>query len=161
MERAKYGKYVITETPPHPDHPETRNIGSNLPWVDSLVIVNELNGTVEGAYYLETCMMLRAGAIESLTVPHSHSFDEYVLFIGTNPEDQFDLGGEAEFWLGDEKYLITRTCAVFVPAGIPHCPLVIHRVDKPFIFITTGPSLDYECEEGEKGIRPDETLWHT
>ena len=49
-----------------------------------------------------------------------------------------------EVWLGDEKRMITRTTAVFVPAGMPHCPLVFHSVDRPFIFITTGNGFDYE-----------------
>ena len=150
MEETKYGKYIITETPRHPEHPESRDIVSHVPWCDSLYINNELDGAVKGAYYLETCMMLRTGSLESLAVPHSHSFDEYLLFLGTNPEDQFDLGGEVELWLGDEKHMITRTCAVFAPAGLPHCPLVVHKVDRPFMFITTGPGLGYMREDGEE-----------
>jgi hypothetical protein len=144
---SKYGKYFITETPRHPDHPQSRDIVSDLPWCDSLVIDKELNGTVKGAYYLETCMMLRTGAMAGLQ-EHSHPFDEYVLFVGTNPEDQFDLGAEVEFWLGGEKHMVTRTCAVFCPAGVAHCPLVVHSLDRPFIFITTGNSLGYEHGEG-------------
>ena len=92
-------------------------------------------------------MVLRPGSVESLTVSHTHTFDEYLLFLGTNPDDQFDLGGEVEVWLGDEKRMITRTTAVFVPAGMPHCPLVFHKVGRPFIFITTGNGFDYEREE--------------
>lgn len=150
MTNTRYDKYFITETPPHPDHPQSRNLESDIPWCDSLVIEDELNGNVPGAYYLETCMILRPGTEDFVTKPHSHDFDEYLLFIGTNPEDQFDLGGEVELWLGGEKHLINRTCAVFAPAGIPHCPLIVHRVDRPFIFITTGPSLGYKYEsEGE------------
>lgn len=143
-----YDKYFITETPRHPDHPQSRDLVSDLPWCDSLVIDRELNGTVPGAYYLETCMMLRTGTMEDLG-EHSHPFDEYLLFIGTNPEDQFDLGAEVEFWLGGEKHVVTRTCAVFCPAGVPHCPLVVRKLDRPFIFITTGPTLKYE-EQGHQ-----------
>ena len=148
MAESKYGKYFITETPLHPDHPQSRNILSDIPWCDSLVIEDEVGGTVEGAYYLETCMILRTGTTEPLKVSHTHPFPEYLIFLGTNPEDQFDLGGEVELWMGDEKHLITRTCAVFCPAGVPHCPLIVHRVDRPFMFITTGPSLGYD-RQGE------------
>ncbi len=151
MEEGEYGKYFITETPPHPDHPQSRSVVSDIPWCDSLYIDKELNGTLKGAYYLETCMILRTGTIDYLTKPHSHSFDEYLLFLGTNPEDQFDLGGEVELWLGGEKHVVTRTCAVFAPAGMPHCPLIVHKVDRPFIFITTGPGLGYEYEDDPKG----------
>jgi mannose-6-phosphate isomerase-like protein (cupin superfamily) len=144
MEQTKYGKYFITETPPHPDHPESRNKESSLPWCDSLYISEELGGAVEGAYYLETCMVLRTGSLELLSQSHSHPFDEYLVFLGTDPEDHFDLGGEVELWMGDEKHMVTKTCAVFVPKGMPHCPLVVHRVDRPFMFITTGNGLGYE-----------------
>jgi hypothetical protein len=146
MGDTKYGKYFITETPRHPEHPESRQILSQVPWCDSLYIDNELDGKVEGAFYLETCMVLRTGTVKSLTESHSHPFDEYLVFLGTNPEDQFDLGGEVELWLGDEKHMITRTCAVFAPAGMPHCPLVVHRVDRPFIFFTTGNGFGYVRE---------------
>ena len=81
-------------------------------------------GRSPGAYYLETCMMLRTGSTPDLQEPHSHDFDEYLVFLGTDPDDHFDLGGEVELWVGDEKRLLTRSCAVFVPAGVPHCPLV-------------------------------------
>lgn len=151
MERNKYDKYFITETPRHPEHPQSRDINSDIPWCDSLYIDKELDGTVKGAFYLETCMVLRTGALKSLTESHSHSFDEYLVFLGTNPEDQFDLGGEVELWLGDEKHIITRTCAVFAPAGMPHCPLVVHRVDRPFIFFTTGNGLGYVREDDLRG----------
>lgn len=147
MAETKYDKYFITETPRHPDHPQSRDLISDIPWCDSLVIENELDGAVKGAYYLETCMVLRTGTVERLTIAHTHPFDEYLLFVGTNPEDQFDLGGEVELWLGGEKHMITKTCAVFAPAEMPHCPLIVHRVDRPFIFITTGPSLGYEYED--------------
>jgi hypothetical protein len=54
-------------------------------------------GAVPRAYHPETCMVLRrTGTMQDLTVSHSHSFDEYLLFLGTNLEDQFDLGGEVE-----------------------------------------------------------------
>jgi len=148
MAESKYGKYIITETPPNPKHPQSRNIVSDVPWCDSLYVDKELDGKVPGAYYLETCMVLRTGSRDELMVSHAHDFDEYLLFLGMNPEDQFDLGGEVELWLGDEKHMITRTCAVFAPAGLPHCPLVVHKVDRPFMFITTGPGLGY-TREGE------------
>jgi mannose-6-phosphate isomerase-like protein (cupin superfamily) len=88
-------------------------------------------------------MILRTGTTEDLREPHTHDFDEYLVFLGTDPDDHFDLHGEVELWVGDEKRMLTRSCAVFVPAGVPHCPLVVHRVDRPFIFFTTGNGFDY------------------
>ena len=146
MEQTEYGTYFITQTPRHPDHPQSRDRDSDVPWCDSLYVDNQLDGAVPGAFYLETCMVLRTGSVDDLLQSHTHGFDEYLLFLGTNPDDQFDLGGDVELWLGDEKHVITRTCAVFVPKGMPHCPLVFHRVDRPFMFITTGNDYGYTRE---------------
>ncbi len=147
MEQSDYGKFFITETPRHPDHPQSRDRDSDIPWCDTFYVSGGVNGQVPGAYYLETCMMLRTGSTPDLQVPHTHDFGEYLLFLGTDPDDHFDLHGEVELWVGDEKRTITRTTAVFVPAGVPHCPLVVHRVDRPFMFITTGDGTDYTREE--------------
>jgi hypothetical protein len=46
-------------------------------------------------------------------------FDEHLLALRNGPEDEFDPDGEVEVWGGDEKRLLTRSCAVFVPAGVP------------------------------------------
>ena len=150
MEQGDYGKYFITDTPRHPDHPQSRDRDSDIPWCDSLYIDNELDGTLPGAFYLETCMVLRTGSVEDLKESHTHAFDEYLVFLGDGPRRPHGPAGEVELWVGDEKRMLTKSCAVFVPAGTPHCPLVIHRVDGPFIFFTTGNGFKYvRGEEGE------------
>ena len=145
MSESKYGKYFITETPPNPRHPETREKGNKTPLENTLFISNGLDGLIPGIPYLETSMVVRTVKGETPdTRSHVHNFDEYLMFLGTNPEDLFDLGGEVEFWVGGEKHIITKTCAVFVPAGISHCPLYFNRLDRPFIFITSSNESKYE-----------------
>ena len=146
MGKTKYDRYFITETRPNPGMPDNRTKGNTVPWENSLYVSEELDGKVKKAFYLETNMVLRTGTIDAVGKAHSHQFDEYLMFLGTNPEDQHELGGEVEFWLGGEKHTITRTCAVFVPAGLSHCPIYFHRVDRPFMFITTGNTLGYKSE---------------
>lgn len=143
MDAGKYGKYFITETPPNPRHPQNRVLVSDIPWQNSFYISEELGGKLKDAFYLETNIVVRTGTAELVSKSHSHPFDEYLVFLGTDPKDQFDLGGEVEFWLGDEKHTFTRSCAVFVPGGMAHCPLYFRRVDRPFMFITTGNTLGY------------------
>ena len=151
MPDSKYAKYFITDTPPNPNHPQNRAKDSNVPWVNSLYISEELGGTVKGAFYLETNIVTKTGTIELVSSSHSHPFDEYLVFMGTDPDDQFELGGEVEFWIGDEKHLITRTCAVFVPGGTAHCPLYFRKVDRPFMFVTTGNTLGYRYGDKADG----------
>jgi hypothetical protein len=69
--------------------------------------------------------------------PHSHDGDEIWLFLGTNPDDNKDLGGNIEFWFGEgdeaEKHLITKPTALLVPAGVVHCPVVFKDVKRPIV----------------------------
>ena len=136
MAETKYGKYIITETPINPAHPGQ---------VNTLWINNELNGVLKGAFYLECSMVLEKDSEESpKDKAHNHDFDEYLIFLGTNPEDPSDLGGEVEIWMGDEeKHTITRNCAIFVPKGLYHTPLIFKRVDRPILTIHAGNTLNY------------------
>ena len=66
---------------------------------------------------------------------HSHDFPEMLCFIGANPLDITDLGAEVEFTIGDEKHSINTAAVVSIPGGVDHCPIVIKKVTKPFIFM--------------------------
>ena len=74
---------------------------------------------------------------KSVAEPHRHNYDEVLCMFGTNPEDPYDLGGEVEFWLEDEKNILTRSCIIFIPKGLQHCPLIYRRVDRPIFNFTT------------------------
>jgi len=77
------------------------------------------------------------------TEPHTHDYDEVIAFIGTDLNDPYDLGAEVELWLDDEKHIINKSCLVYIPAGLKHCPLTFLRVDRPVFHYTTGPAKMY------------------
>ena len=71
---------------------------------------------------------------------HQHDYDQYLCFVGGNPANILDLGGEVELTLSEdgvnlEKHVFTTAATVFIPAGLYHCPLVYTRVDRPLFFI--------------------------
>ena len=68
---------------------------------------------------------------------HSHDSDEIIGFFGSDPQNPHDLGGEIEFWLEDEKYILTKSCLIFAPKGMKHCPLILRRVDRPIFHFST------------------------
>ena len=69
---------------------------------------------------------------------HSHPHDEYMGFFGSDPDHPEELNAEIEYTLGGEKHTITRSCVIFIPAGVSHFPAEFKKVDKPiFCFITT------------------------
>ena len=80
------------------------------------------------------------------TPSHTHEFDEVVGFLGSDWKNPGDLGGEVEFWLEDEKYLLTKSCLIFVPSGLRHCPLTVKRVDRPILFLAVSVTSKYVKE---------------
>ena len=91
---------------------------------------------VPGSSYMD--FVLYHEASESGPGQHVHDFDEVIGFLGCDPQNPRDLGGEMELWLDDEKYLIHNTCLVFIPAGLKHCPMIARKVDRPFFHFTCG-----------------------
>jgi hypothetical protein len=68
---------------------------------------------------------------------HSHEFNMYLVFCGSDPDNMNDLGAEIELSFGEEeeKHIITAPTVVYIPKGLKHCPLNFRRVDKPVMFL--------------------------
>jgi hypothetical protein len=135
MAETKYGKYIITK--PTPFEFQTDK-ATRVFYLDDKVI--------KGAFYVECAWCLKASD-ESAAEAHAHGFDEVIGFFGTNPDNPLDLCGEIEFWLGDEKHMLTKSCLIFVPQGLKHCPLIIRRVDRPIFHFATGSKGSYIREQ--------------
>jgi hypothetical protein len=73
--------------------------------------------------------------------PHVHTYNEFLFFIGADTNDLSQLGAEVEMYMGKEgeKHVITEPTVVFQPRGFPHCPLVVTKIEKPFIFSVVYP----------------------
>ena len=143
MAETKYGKYIVTEprfpkgVTPHPVPPEKRT--------GEVILVSD-NEVIEGAFYLNCALIWKASGKGSPGGSHTHDWDEYIGFIGSDPEDPHNLNGEVEITLGDEVHTLTKSSAVFVPRGLSHCPVVFKRVDKPIFYFSTGPKSIYDKE---------------
>jgi hypothetical protein len=68
--------------------------------------------------------------------PHSHDFEEFLIFLGNDPADQKTFGGEIEISLGEEgeKHLISTAAVVCIPKGLVHGPLNFKKIGKPIMF---------------------------
>jgi len=135
----KTSKYIITQPKagfvpdffgPPAQHVEARDVA----YVDGEV--------VSGGHYVETCWFM-SGSDETAVHPHTHDFDEVLAFIGNDPDNLGDLGGQVEQTIAGETHIITKSCVIFVPKGTVHGPLVIRRVDRPFFHFATGQTALY------------------
>jgi len=145
MADSRYGKYIITEL----KIPEEKQkiaaayskYATRILWMDENV--------VEGAFHMNTAWYLKATTTLEST-PHVHDTDEIIGFFGSDPQHPYDLGGEIEIWLEDEKHIIDKTAMLFVPAGMKHCPLIIRRIDRPIFHFTTVTGGRYIKDENRK-----------
>jgi len=88
---------------------------------------------VKGAFGMGGCWItdLRGADGFQVEVEHSHDSDEIIGFVGSDSTRPYELGAELELWLDGEKYVITSSCLIFIPAGMMHCPLYIRKLDRP------------------------------
>ena len=132
----KYDKYFITDPKPGDKIHQDTDLVKFPIYVDSEVI--------EGAHYFMAASHMGTTGRGAPDIEHTHDFDEYLVFLGTNHKDPRDLGGEIEFWIDGEKHTITRSCTVFIPAGVKHAPIYFKRIDTPIWYIATSPTKNYK-----------------
>jgi hypothetical protein len=146
MAENKYGKYIIDNFNGRPvsDVRDDDEFQKALPDMAHLIAYLDSN-MLKGGFYTE--VMWYHKATPARVEPHTHDFNEVLAFIGGNPDDYTNLNGEIELWLGDEKHTLTKSCMVFIPKGLKHCPMVVKRVDRPILHFSLGPGAVYDKKE--------------
>ena len=135
---SKYGKYIVTDL--KTDFNQKFN-EKYAKWATRVLWMDEK--VVDGAFQMNVSWYLRSQTGQKPLEAHTHDSDEIIGFFGNNHEDPYDLGGEIDFWLEDEKHIITKSCLIFVSGGMKHCPLIIRRVDRPIFHFSTVTSGQY------------------
>jgi mannose-6-phosphate isomerase-like protein (cupin superfamily) len=163
MSESKYGKHIVTELkkdlilpwgPPGVVREEYVP-GRNRPLEHVLWLDGEM---APGCFYSECVWFfpfdqpspeelerIREAGGGGGPQPHIHPFDEVFTFFGTNFDDPHDLGGEVEFWLEDQKFVFSKSCLVYIPAGMKHNPLQFKRMDRRMFHFSLGSSQVYEA----------------
>jgi quercetin dioxygenase-like cupin family protein len=112
--------------------------------VEATRIVDLDTTRAKGAPYMDFVWLWKGSAKGYTEQEHTHDFDEAIGFVGSKGEkNPRELGGEMEVWLGGEKYLITKSCLIFIPKGMKHCPIRFNRIDSPILFFSFGMATQY------------------
>ena len=74
---------------------------------------------------------------------HIHEFDEVIGFLGTDPEHPDDLGGTIDIDVGGETFTCSKSFYTFVPRGTEHSPIIVPRLERPFIHFSGGGKGQY------------------
>jgi hypothetical protein len=86
---------------------------------------------------------------------HEHDYDEFVIHIGADPKHPEELGAEIEFVVGEDKLVIDKTSALYIPKGVKHGPLTWKKVDKPHLEIVVMPGAGTIKESNPAGYLPE------
>jgi hypothetical protein len=110
MAGKKFGRYILK------GKKETKSSDKHSP-----VITAELEGP-EGWSGIHHRISWKYITGPNLLVdePHSHDFDEFLVFLGNNPADPKDFDAEIEISLGEEgeKHAITTASVICLPKGM-------------------------------------------
>lgn len=136
----QYGKYIVQELfDPNPGSPEFqamyKKFASRLLWVDSNV--------VDGAFQMNTAWYFDVPEWDPVFEEHVHDYDELIGFIGSDPANPKELGGEMEVGIGGETHTLSKSALIFLPAGLAHMPLSIKRVDRPIFHFSIVMNPEY------------------
>ena len=86
--------------------------------------------------------------------PHTHDFDQFLAFQGSDPTNVNDFDAEVWLYLGggqeQEKLVITKACFVYIPHGMIHTPLEFKRIGKPIVFMDIALTAQYERKPEEQ-----------
>ncbi len=140
MSETKYGKYIITE----PIKPKTEAPWTPVLKAEESIPMLRLDSTIlKGAFYVESAWTLPPFANESHGQAHKHDYDEVLAFFGSDPQHPNDLNAVAEVHLGDEIHTVTKSCLIFVPKGLSHCPIDFKRIDRPIFHFSCSNAHEY------------------
>jgi hypothetical protein len=92
-----------------------------------------LDGSVlEGAFIVSAMIFTEKHGDDPLLseLAHEHDFDEAWIFMGTDMNNPKDLGGEIDFWLEDEHYVINKSCMIYVPKSMKRGLYGLSKLEK-------------------------------
>ena len=144
MTDRKYAKYFQTDIKlPEGQHGEAAEYIKDVSRIRMTYLDDSV---VQGAFYVVCTWWTGLSSGESLP-PHIHDVDEVLGFYGSDIQNPRNLGGEIEFWLEEEKYVLDTSFLVFIPKGMKHCPLKLLSIERPIFHVGVMLNGQYSKEE--------------
>ncbi len=113
--------------------------------VESTPLFGLDSSVIEGSFIVSCTLLTCKNGVGPVytELAHTHDFDEVWVFVGTDTDNPRDLGGELDFWLEDDHFIIDKSCMVFVPRNMKRGPCGIRRIDRPIVFFQTANASTY------------------
>jgi hypothetical protein len=127
-----------------------KNVMEHVVWLDEKVI--------PGSHLYSEAIWFSPGQADKVIggevgmAEHSHPFEEVLAFFGSDIKTPRDLGAEIEVWLDGEKNLVSKTCLIFVPAGMKH-KVAFTKITKRVFHFSIGASNEFKVEPETKASK--------
>ena len=72
----------------------------------------------------------------------THDYDEFLSFIGSDPEHPEELNATVKIKLIDEEFTITKSAIIFIPAGTRHTEFSTYDVKRPIMCFASCSTSD-------------------
>ena len=122
-----YGRYIKSGDELHARYPEVECVGPVMTTTHHMFGAKEL---------VRRTWMPIVKPHTMAKNSHTHTFSEYLVFMGSDPENITDLGGVVEFTIGEnedelETFRIEKATHFWLKKGLFHSPLVFKEVKDP------------------------------
>ena len=100
---------------------------------------------LKGAPYTEAVWFLTSNDTGPETHVHSN-LDEFIGFLGSDPEHPEELGATVQFLLDGEFITTTKPCIIYVARNHEHSPILVPELHRPIYHFSGGNGGDYAKE---------------
>ena len=129
MTEINYEKYMV-------NHP-LRETGENVNGRSAPVMTYMSNDLVEGCNkHIDISWIYEIPEPNPHIFEHTHNYDKIVFFVGSDPFNLEDLGGEIEYYLGGQSIKLNTTSALYIKKGVKHGPAVWKSFKRPHLEIS-------------------------
>ena len=125
-------------------------------WGDRLLFMD--SNEVPGAFQMNTTWYINAPDFRPLPYheEHTHDYDEMIGFLGSNPDDKYDLGGVIEISINGEVHHLTKSSIIFIPGGMKHLPLSILELRRPILHFSVSMNPTYYAKSTKPAVIEEE-----
>ena len=129
MSQTNYEKYMIR-------HP-LRELGAGVKGRSAPVMTYMSNDLVDGCNkYIDVSWIYGIPKPNPHINEHVHNYDKIIFFVGSDPFNLEDLGGEIEYYLGGQVISLNTTSALYIKKGVKHGPAIWKGFSRPHLEIT-------------------------
>ena len=137
----EYGHLIMQELPEFFNKPTEINTVYKQ-WGDRCLFID--GNLVPGSFQMNITWYVNVPDFRPLPFheEHEHEFGELVGFLGSDPNDKYDLGGVIEIGLNGETHRLTRSSVIYMPPGMKHLPMSILELRRPILHfsVVTNPT---------------------